>query len=38
MEPFLIYKLLTPPINWGSKPTCPERIARAQIKARDDFL
>ena len=27
---FLIYKLLTPPVNWGSKPTFPERIARVQ--------
>ena len=42
---FFVYKLLTPPVNWGSKPTCPERIARVQssqtpekISNREDSL
>ena len=33
---FLIFKLLTPLIDYGSKPTCPERVVKVQstVKTR----
>ena len=34
----LFYKLLTPLVNWGSKPTCPERIARVQSSQKPERI
>ena len=34
---FLIYKLLTPLVDYGSKPTCPEREVNVQSDCQDQM-